>query len=413
MKTKKPNTQVLILLTAFASVAAVLYTPALPQIIRYFHISASSAQLTMIWFMIAYAIGPLIYGPLQHRHGRKPTLYIGMVVGAFGMLLAIAANDSHLFFLLVIGRAVEGLGTSVGIVVSLTIVYDYYRDNEMRKVLSYTTLAFALLPGIAIFIGGLLAKYFPWVSCFYFLLGYTVFLFCMSLRLPETSPGLDKSALQLNTIIENYRKVSTDSKLICYALQWGCSTAIIYLFAAYTPFIVINQFGINPEIFGLINLLSIVGLILGNLTSAWLVSFISARQTIFLGIILSTLGCTIFATAYILSILNVTLLYGAILICYLGLPMIISNSSALANQHISKDAKATASAFISALNLGVSVFFLFFSALFHKDFSLVLLCLFFILLVMKYSLFYLTRHKFLIKSPGQEQIIKQHFKRKA
>lgn len=355
MCSKKPNILILLLLTAFASVAAVLYTPALPSIMVFFKVSAGQAQLTMTAFIIAYALGPGLYGPLQHRFGRKPTLYRGMLVGVVGMLVCVLANYLHAFHLLIVGRFIEGLGTSVGLVVTLTIIYDVYQGAQMRRVLSLTALAFAFLPGLAIFMGGIIIEYFSWVGCFYFMIVYTGLLFLLSTRLPETSPGLDKNALKLKIIAARYANVFSDRVLIRYSLIWGTTTAVIYLFAAYAPLIVIKHFGFSPAMFGLINLSCFAGLIIGNLLSAYLAERITPRVAILLGIVLMALGFIPLAITVWLQCVTVQVFYSMIFICYIGIPLIIASSSALASGHVGAEEKATASAAISVINMGTAV----------------------------------------------------------
>src|SRR5436190_17052493 len=94
----------LLLLISFASVNAVLFTPALPAIANFFAISDSTAQLTITWFLVGYAIGQLIYGPIANRYGRKPALYVGISLQIFSSLLCVLAGKLHLYSLLVTAR---------------------------------------------------------------------------------------------------------------------------------------------------------------------------------------------------------------------------------------------------------------------------------------------------------------------
>src|SRR5580700_3998703 len=77
----------LLLMISFASVNAVLFTPALPAIAHFFMLSNDQAQLTVSWFLVGYALGQLIYGPLANRFGRKPALYAGISLQIVSSLL--------------------------------------------------------------------------------------------------------------------------------------------------------------------------------------------------------------------------------------------------------------------------------------------------------------------------------------
>ncbi|HBQ78394.1 MAG TPA: Bcr/CflA family multidrug efflux transporter, partial [Erwinia persicina] len=51
-----------------------MYLPALPQIAREFSVSAGSVQMTLNAYILGFALGQLIYGPLADSFGRKPVI---------------------------------------------------------------------------------------------------------------------------------------------------------------------------------------------------------------------------------------------------------------------------------------------------------------------------------------------------
>ena len=99
---------------------------------------------------------------------------------------------------------------------------------------------------------------------------YSFLVLILSLFLPETAPYLDKDALDLNNIKETYKQKLKNKKIIYSSLIMGCVTSIIYLFSTLAPFLGINEIGLNPEEYGLLNLVPPVGLIAGSFTSHWL-----------------------------------------------------------------------------------------------------------------------------------------------
>ena len=68
---KAPHIIALMLLSAFAQMGAILMMPALPEIADYFGKSVGATQLVVTSFLLGYAIGQLIYGPLANHYGRK------------------------------------------------------------------------------------------------------------------------------------------------------------------------------------------------------------------------------------------------------------------------------------------------------------------------------------------------------
>ena len=80
----RPNTLALTgllgLLTAFGPVATDMYVPSMPDIGRALAASTSDVQLTLSSYLIGFAAGQIIYGPLSDRWGRKPVLLTALVL---------------------------------------------------------------------------------------------------------------------------------------------------------------------------------------------------------------------------------------------------------------------------------------------------------------------------------------------
>lgn len=263
---KEPEIISLMLLSAFAAMGAILMTPALPQIAKYFGIGVGSAQLTVTSFLLGYAFGQLIYGPIANRFGRKPAFYIGIAIATLGSLFSILSSPFESFHLLILGRFLEALGSSAGLVVCFTIINDFYYPDQARKIIAFVMLAFAIVPGIAIAIGGALTQYIHWQACFYFLFLYGLCLLYFAYRLPETIVERDYKALHYQHIFKHYAEIFVNKKLIGFAMTAGFSSACIYVFGAEGPFIGIHLLNIPPATYGLLALTPFIGTVIGSLS---------------------------------------------------------------------------------------------------------------------------------------------------
>ena len=136
----------LLLLISFASVNAVLFTPALPQIAAFFSITNEKVQLTITWFLIGYAFGQLLYGPLANRFGRKPALYAGILLQIISSLACVLAGKLHNYDALVAARFALALGSGVGLKMTFTLVNECYEPKSASKKIAYLMLAFAITP---------------------------------------------------------------------------------------------------------------------------------------------------------------------------------------------------------------------------------------------------------------------------
>lgn len=262
---KEPHIISLMLLSAFASMGAILMTPALPQIAKYFNTSIGLTQLTVTSFLLGYAGGQLLYGPIANRFGRKPAFFIGIAIATLGSLFSILSSPIESFPLLIIGRFLEAIGASAGLVVCFTVINDFYFPAQARRVTALLMLAFAIVPGVGIAIGGVLTQYVHWQACFYFLLLYGLILIYPAYRLPETIKTRDHKALHYQYMFKNYGKIFRNKKLIGYALCSGFSSACIYVFGAEGPFIGIHLLHIPPATYGLLGLLPFIGTFIGSL----------------------------------------------------------------------------------------------------------------------------------------------------
>jgi DHA1 family bicyclomycin/chloramphenicol resistance-like MFS transporter len=247
---KEPHIITLTLLSAFAAMGAILMTPALPEIAKYFNISIGLSQLTITSFLLGYAIGQLIYGPLANRFGRKPALFIGIALATLGSLFSILSSPVESFHLLIIGRFLEAIGASAGLVISFTIINDFYYPKQIRRIMASLMLAFAIMPGLGIAIGGGLVEYIDWQACFYFLLLYGLVLILPVVRLSETLVEIDHHALHYKHLFKKYLNMFRNKKLIGFSLCVGFSSACIYVFGAEGPFIGIQVVRVHGGVKG-------------------------------------------------------------------------------------------------------------------------------------------------------------------
>lgn len=291
MSTAKPQFLILLLLVSFGSVGAVLFTPALPAIQQFFHVSVGKAQLTMTSYLVGYALGQLPYGPLANGIGRKKTLYIGIVLSILGSLLCAFSALTVSFGTLIFARFLQALGATVGLKMSYTMVADTHEPADATRAISRFSLAFAVVPGFGIAIGGFLTEWFNWESCFYFLALFGAYMLYLCTRLPETAKMIDRGHLKLSAVIEGYLLKFKNRQLILCAFMMGCGGAIIYIFASKAPFIGINIIGLDVDTFGTYNLIPPLGMIIGSFFAAALIGRLPVMK-----LIISAIAATLLAT---------------------------------------------------------------------------------------------------------------------
>jgi DHA1 family bicyclomycin/chloramphenicol resistance-like MFS transporter len=348
---KEPHILILIVMSSFASMGAVIFAPALPEIAQYFHTSQGHSQLTITLFLLGYAIGQLIYGPLANRFGRKPAFFVGIAIATLGSLISIASEPLHSFTALIVGRMFEALGSSAGLAISFTIIGDHYYPDQARRIVAYLMLAFAIMPGIATFIGGVLVTHFHWISCFYFLLIYGLLLIIPAARLAETAQELKPNALHFGQLIHNYRIAIKNKLLINTTLFFGLSGVCVYLYVASSPFIAINYLQLSPQTYGTIGLIPFLGTALGSVVSARLSSRFSATSLMRAGLIINTISALLLALLFYLGFINLTILILCGFILMFGNCLVVGSGASIATA--TSEDKANASAMMNFVNVGM------------------------------------------------------------
>lgn len=352
--TAKLPLSTMILLISFASVNAVLFTPALPDIAHYFFLGPGAVQHTITWFLVGYAVGQLLYGPVANRFGRKPALYAGIGLQIASSLLCVLSATLHRFELLVLGRFLLALGSGVGLKMTFTLVSECYNQQEASKLTSYLMTAFAITPGMAVALGGYLNHLYGWVSCFYAGAAYGLLLLALVRRLPETLKEINVNALQFHYLMQGYGSQFKNSKVCFGGLLMGCATAFVYAFAALAPFIAINIYGLNTVEYGSANIIPSIGLLAGSLICAALTKHYRLNLLLKLGVGVTALGVMSMLFFIWLQSSVMMALFIPMVIIYFGLSFVMSITSSLTMSQATD--KAYASAVMSFLNMGFATF---------------------------------------------------------
>ncbi len=284
---KPPRFFILLALISLATVSAVLFTPALPELARAFKISPAKAQWAMSIYLFGFSLGPLVYGPLGNRIGRRKSLLWGVAICMIGSILAFFSGS---FWILCLGRFIQAIGAAAGLKLTFTMVGDLHAGQGAVKTLSLLMLGLAIAPSFGITIGGILTALCGWKGCFAFLTLYSALIFWLSLKLPETAKHLDPDALQVRKIAHGYATQFKDFSITMHALLMGLPVAMIYIFANDAPYIAIDSWQITPVQYGFFNLLIPIGTSLGLLAGNRLAGKMAVRNAMCLGILVTAIG---------------------------------------------------------------------------------------------------------------------------
>ena len=342
----------LILMISFASVNAVLFTPGLPNIAQFFVIDTLTAQNTITVYMLGYALGQLIYGPLANCWGRKAALYIGILIQILSSIVCISTGYWHYYALFPWARFTTALGAAVGLKMTYTLVNEVYAPKKASQVISYLMLAFAITPGLGIAIGGYLNAHWGWVSCFYATALYGVILLVLVTRLPETKKQVDSDSLHISNLLTKYMQQLKNRTLMLSSIIMGLATTYVYLFAAVAPFIAIELLDMGSQSYGIANCIPAMGLMCGSLVNARLIQRNSLLKSIIIGLLITALGSLSLYFGLFFSDNPAIYLFVSMAIVYFGLSLILPNVSVIAVQ--SAEDKSYGAGVMSFLNMGLA-----------------------------------------------------------
>ncbi|ODN42255.1 MFS transporter [Piscirickettsia litoralis] len=329
----------LIVMVSLASVGSVLPSPALSEIASAYSIPAHIAEWVVTLFVLGYALSQLIYGPIANAFGRKRALYFGLGLSIIGSILSSFATNIEV---LLVGRLIMSFGAGCGLNITFTMINDYYDGPKARRVTAYVTTAFAILPGIAIAVGGELTGVLGWRSCFEFLLLYYVIALIFAWKLPETATNYSRDNIKFKPLIMQYQNVILDKVIYPYALLWGMTNAVVYMMAAVLPIIALQEMKLTPVYFGFSFLLVTAGYVLGNFITGRLSHSLTAIQVKMIGGVISLTG-VIALTVIGFFFYSYTLgFFLALSITYMGLPMVLSTAVAVIVQR-AEDKSTTSS----------------------------------------------------------------------
>ncbi len=168
---------------------------------------------------LGFTFGQIIYGPLADSFGRKPTVYLGLIIFAVGNIFSITAQD---YSMMLFGRFLQGFGAASPRVVSIAIIRDLYKGRDMARVMSFIMTIFIIIPVIAPSIGQALLFVVSWRFLFgIFLTAAIIATIWTFLRLPETLKKQDIHPFNLRAIWKDLLEVLGNKFALGYTICTG------------------------------------------------------------------------------------------------------------------------------------------------------------------------------------------------
>ena len=345
----------LILITIGLSLfSETMYIPSLPEIATSLGVEDGIVGHTITIYIIGLSIGTVLWGWFSDNYGRKPIMLLGFSIYIFGCIVCAQSKSIHM---LMLGRFIQGLGSSVGNVVGQAIIRDSFHGHRLRTIYSYISTAISVFPVTGPIAGGFIVQYMGWQESFWLLLGIGVVVCLFIVKLmPETNHDIinhftTKNNRKKTSILKVLARMLKDSNVTVFALFVGFCMSIPFSYYAEGPFCLIEIIGLSPSQYGMTFIITTAAFFLGTFVARYLQKIEWAlKDVIGLGVALVFGGMSLLCASTLLAIyldMPKIIILIAILTCMscsaFGNSLIISNSFTIALSKY-RDVNGTASA---------------------------------------------------------------------
>lgn len=253
-----------------------MYLPALPVIAGQFGVPAGSAQMTLSTYILGFALGQLLYGPMADSIGRKPVILGGtLIFAAAAVACALAQSIDQLITL----RFFHGLAAAAASVVINALMRDIYPREEFSRMMSFVMLVTTIAPLLAPMIGGAVLVWFSWHMIFWILAVAGLLVSVMiAFFIHETLPPERRQPFHLRTTVGNFASLFRHKRVLSYMLASGFSFAGMFSFLSAGPFVYIEINHVSPQDFGYYFALNIVFLFLMTIINGRFVRRVGALK---------------------------------------------------------------------------------------------------------------------------------------
>lgn len=247
------------------------YLPAFAGIATALGATPIEMQQTLSAYLFGFAFMNLFHGALADSFGRRPVVLWGIALFTIASAgCALSQSIGQLVFF----RAVQGLSTGAGIVVSRAVIRDMFPPAQAQQVMSQVTIYFGVAPAVAPIVGGWLFVHTGWHSIFWFLALVGAILWITNFRLlPETLHPSHRQPFNVRHLMRGYWALGSSPKFLLLALASGVPFNGMFLYVLSAPAFLGEHLKLEPTQFFWFFVLTISGIMGG----AWLSGRLAGR----------------------------------------------------------------------------------------------------------------------------------------
>ena len=281
-------TTLLAMLTGLGPISMDMYLPSLPAIAQVLHAPTARVQLTIASYLIGFAVGQVIWGPVSDRRGRRSVLLAALMLYTVGTLVCAATQSIDT---LIAARFLQAIGGSGSIVLARAMVRDLYSGVRAGRELSLMGAISGFAPIAAPMIGGVLQTTFGWRASFIVMAAAGVAAtIVVSRLLPETLRKRTTGPISLSFMAQSYAAVLRRRDFLVYLGILTISFAGLFAWISGAPVILQRVYGLSAVTFGFTFALGAAGYVLGTTIASRIVLRLGLDRTIGIGVTLLAIG---------------------------------------------------------------------------------------------------------------------------
>ena len=372
-------------LTGLGALTIDMSLPSIPDMAASLTTTISIGQQIVGVFIAGIAIGQIPAGLISDRIGRIPVLIVGMVIFTAAGIITSLANNIEI---MLIARFFQGIGASVGIVLSRAMVRDIASGIQAARLLSILVMIFTVTPIIAPIVGSYLAYEYGWRSTFVII---TLFGFLMIVgvnkglvetKKPDKTNKISRQLIESITTFFSYRQ-SILGMLLVVLPSIGFMSLI-----TGSASLIIEIFKFPVEMFGFIFALAGISTLLGSLLNRKLLLQYSVMQLTGAGVAIITIASIQLTLIAWFNSENFFWLWSCVCLFMFGNGFVVANATAVALDPVPKISGVAASIVGTCQNLSTAIGSIFASMIYNGTVlnSIILMCIFGIITFVAYLL---------------------------
>ncbi|NGX85870.1 multidrug effflux MFS transporter [Rahnella sp. Lac-M11] len=335
-------------LMAFTSLSTDIYLPAMPLMAKDLQ---GDVELTITGFLIGFCIAQLIWGPVSDHFGRRLPLFIGMVLFVIGSAgCALSTDIGQIVF----WRVFQALGACTGPMLARAMIRDLFSRTRAAQMLSTLMIIMAIAPIAGPLLGGQMIKVTSWHSIFWLLAVIGTLMLISLFWLPETLPEEKRVKASLRSAFRNYYTLLSNTQYMRFTLCLTFYYVAAYAFITGSPFVYITYFGVEPQHYGWLFAVNIVGLMAVSMVNRRLVHRYPLETLLRFAVCIAMLAALMLALATGAGIGGIGLIAAAVFVFFAMNGVIAATSTAAALDAVPNVA-GSASALMGSLQYGSGI----------------------------------------------------------